>query len=980
MKKSINILILLFTFFSLYSQSIERPALIPPSPQASSFIRYGEIPIGHTSGVPQIEIPIYTLQTSWIEIPISLSYHASGFRVRDIPSPVGLGWVLNAGGLVSRSVELRPDFRQSTTDPIIIKSKEYIDSLKNGTARYLNIDFSNVNNAEYWEQFFFNYSWTDLPDTRSDRYSYNFLGKSGIARYNINNKRIVPVPYDPLIINRVSENIFRIGDTKGINYEFAYPDTTFSNGITSGYATTSWYITKISSPIIDDPITFTYKRGDTYREYGYDQTISIINNIEYHGHQNNLNPSTIPDLGYKNNVTTNIITNKSPLLEKITWRNVSILFNYAFDRKDQRKERLKSIIIKEGQNIIKQVYLDNNQYFGNKSENYRLKLSGVSYSGNNLNEKETYSFKYDERSELPDYYNYKYACQEDYWGYWNGGTSTSWFPYDIGKKIQIHKNGQSFLDHTTDRYPKEFTTKACILNEITYPTKGKTRFEYEINKIERSMYEFSSNEEVGGLRLKSKTNYSSNGVISDSKEYEYKGRSTSNINFLSFVTPLKGKQNYTYNAGFTPGTSVLTYTGWMCMSSSTHSLTGWSSSPVFYYKVVEHNGSREENSGKTMYNYFHRTSNFLVNCTSIDGASYNPLAFNFYTDCDHGFLKEYPSSVVTFNSVGDTVKYIEYGYELYSLPEISTGVKVTRSCEYPNGIRSVIAGQGTEAFRVFLRDEISAFNTYAFQDFLIKSAMVEIDYIGNKPSITKTLKYKYPEKEKGKPYIFNPNSILEINSNKKTLERRFTYPFDYPEGNLDYNYLVQRGMISEPIEEVRYRENNEIYRIRKNYQVSLIDRSCHLKSVAESFSGEKNMKNIISYQAFDRFENPVECTSKEGLKVFYIWNNEGKIVAEIKNATAMQVKNALNGTWPESLSSPTGEPDYQALSNLRISEELKSALITTYTYKPLVGMTSMTDPRGVTTTYEYDSFGRLSKVKDANGKVINTYDYHYQNQ
>lgn len=58
-------------------------------------------------------------------------------------------------------------------------------------------------------------------------------------------------------------------------------------------------------------------------------------------------------------------------------------------------------------------------------------------------------------------------------------------------------------------------------------------------------------------------------------------------------------------------------------------------------------------------------------------------------------------------------------------------------------------------------------------------------------------------------------------------------------------------------------------------------------------------------------------------------------------------------------------------------EKLPNAQVSTYTYKALVGMTSMTDPRG-TTTYEYDSFGRLSKVKDAKGKVINTYDYHYQ--
>jgi YD repeat-containing protein len=44
-------------------------------------------------------------------------------------------------------------------------------------------------------------------------------------------------------------------------------------------------------------------------------------------------------------------------------------------------------------------------------------------------------------------------------------------------------------------------------------------------------------------------------------------------------------------------------------------------------------------------------------------------------------------------------------------------------------------------------------------------------------------------------------------------------------------------------------------------------------------------------------------------------------------------------------------------------------------------MTSQTDPRGVTTYYEYDTFNRLKRtyIKE-NGveKTIQTYDYHYK--
>ncbi len=68
-----------------------------------------------------------------------------------------------------------------------------------------------------------------------------------------------------------------------------------------------------------------------------------------------------------------------------------------------------------------------------------------------------------------------------------------------------------------------------------------------------------------------------------------------------------------------------------------------------------------------------------------------------------------------------------------------------------------------------------------------------------------------------------------------------------------------------------------------------------------------------------------------------------------------------------------------ALNNLRNLPALSDALVTTYTYDPLIGVTSITDPRGETIYYHYDDFNRLEYVLDQDGKVLSKNEYNYQN-
>lgn len=58
---------------------------------------------------------------------------------------------------------------------------------------------------------------------------------------------------------------------------------------------------------------------------------------------------------------------------------------------------------------------------------------------------------------------------------------------------------------------------------------------------------------------------------------------------------------------------------------------------------------------------------------------------------------------------------------------------------------------------------------------------------------------------------------------------------------------------------------------------------------------------------------------------------------------------------------------------------LPQAQVTTYLHKPLIGVSTITDPRGEKTTYTYDMFNRLESIKDETNKLLEEYKYHYKN-
>ena len=82
---------------------------VPPSADVASLGQFTEYPVDINSGIAKVNVPLWMLEESDLTLPVSLNYHASGVKVDQIASCLGMGWTLNASGVISRVVKGLPD-------------------------------------------------------------------------------------------------------------------------------------------------------------------------------------------------------------------------------------------------------------------------------------------------------------------------------------------------------------------------------------------------------------------------------------------------------------------------------------------------------------------------------------------------------------------------------------------------------------------------------------------------------------------------------------------------------------------------------------------------------------------------------------------------------------------------------------------------------------------------------------------------------
>lgn len=266
---------------------------------------------------------------------------------------------------------------------------------------------------------------------------------------------------------------------------------------------------------------------------------------------------------------------------------------------------------------------------------------------------------------------------------------------------------------------------------------------------------------------------------------------------------------------------------------------------------------------------------------------------------------------------------------------------------------------------------------------------IETDYdINETPTTQKTTTYGYEN-----PAHYQLTKTETTNSKNETLKTQLSYPQDLVSTGqtTEMQGLINQNKIDKPIKTETFVNNVQTSESITKYEQStstgnlLLPKEIHSsKGLVETFPFN-NANRKINFTLYDTDVvggvtigngNVLEYSLENGTPVSIVWGyNKSQPIAKIENANYSQVSSYAANL--QNLSNTGTEADLiTALNALRAA--LPNAMVTTYTYLPLVGVSTITDPKGEKIIYTYDSAGRLQFVKDNNGNILSENQYNYK--
>jgi len=279
-------------------------------------------------------------------------------------------------------------------------------------------------------------------------------------------------------------------------------------------------------------------------------------------------------------------------------------------------------------------------------------------------------------------------------------------------------------------------------------------------------------------------------------------------------------------------------------------------------------------------------------------------------------------------------------------------------------------------------------NYMSVDDFRYRSQMVESTKKEYFPSGTVETKETFTYRDENKRLFSHKTHLSSGNS----VEKRFFYPEDSEMEPAHTPYkaeLIARHMTGIQLMTMDFKNGGHTSIQRTDY--GLFDLTggtaspsvpaagiALLPKVISIAKGGFNHERRIIFDSYDSRGNLTQYTQDQSIPVSFIWGYGKSLpVAKIENMALSAIPQSL----VDDIQDATHAQLPQKLEELRTHSALAGAMVSTYTYKPFVGTVTETDPKGGTTTYSYDAFGRLEEVRDRENNLIshNRYQYKAQN-
>lgn len=222
-------------------------------------------------------------------------------------------------------------------------------------------------------------------------------------------------------------------------------------------------------------------------------------------------------------------------------------------------------------------------------------------------------------------------------------------------------------------------------------------------------------------------------------------------------------------------------------------------------------------------------------------------------------------------------------------------------------------------------------------------------------SVTQTF-YEYGSRKHLQPTM-ETATLGDISSITHT-----SYPSDC-DGDI-YEGMEDRNMLWNPVDVRMYTgDHNGSVTLRggqhKEYAVDQYDHV--VLSGTSAYNHDGSLRTLYTYK-YDGNGRLVECTGPDSVATMVLWNGTGSCPVAV----------ARGKSYSPSLSTISASKSPLTLYKL---QGFSKSIVMAYTYLPLTGITSITQPNGLTTTYSYDGMGRLRCVYGAHGKQVRQYGY-----